>query len=58
VAQLVKELGFPDDAAARFMSEGVNGGDALQLTYDDLVGDMSLSKLQVPTSDLRKNLTT
>lgn len=46
VAQLVKELGFPDDAAARFMSEGVNGGDALQLTYDDLVGDMSLSKLQ------------
>lgn len=47
VAQLMRELGFPDDAAALFMTEAVNGGDVLQLTNDDLIGDLNLSKLQV-----------
>mmetsp|Transcript_14126 Transcript_14126/g.42637 ORF Transcript_14126/g.42637 Transcript_14126/m.42637 type:complete len:847 (+) Transcript_14126:158-2698(+) len=46
VAQLMRELGFPDQAAAKFLEDAVNGGDTLQLTPDDLLGDMGLSKLQ------------
>ena len=45
----MRELGFPDQAAAKFLEDAVNGGDTLQLQPQDLLGDMGLSKLQVMT---------
>ena len=45
----MRELGFPDQAAAKFLEDAVNGGDTLQLQLQDLLGDMGLSKLQVMT---------
>lgn len=48
----MRELGFPDQAAAKFLEDAVNGGDTLQLTPDDLLGDMGLSKLQVTNASV------
>jgi hypothetical protein len=47
VVQLMKELGFPDDAAAAFKQNAITGGDVLQLGEEDLSGDLQLSRLQV-----------
>lgn len=47
VTQLMKELGFPDDAAAAFKQNAITGGDVLQLGDEELSGDLQLSRLQV-----------
>lgn len=43
----MRELGFPDDAAAAFKENAITGGDVLQLGDEELSGDLGLSRLQV-----------
>ena len=43
----MKELGFPDEAAAAFRENAITGGDTLQLGDEELSGDLGLSRLQV-----------
>ena len=46
VTQLMRELGFPDTAAAAFTDNAITGGDVLQLGDEELAGDLGLSRLQ------------
>jgi hypothetical protein len=46
VAQLMRELGFPEQAAAAFKENAITGGDVLQLGDEELSGDLGLSRLQ------------
>jgi len=54
VAQLMRELGFPDEAASAFKENAITGGDVLQLGDEELSGDLGLSRLQVEWSSYRQ----